>query len=141
MTSPDNDTARAATDGGETGADGAPTYLFSATIVRPPLDEFDDTYRKRIRGMESSGTPRQIERLTRAWELARDKLAARLGLGESDESVASDGAASEETGDVPPHGGDAASADADDRDAQDDGAEREEPESRDPDSGQKDGDA
>ena len=54
--------------------------LFSGIFMRGPLEELERVYQNRSRGLESSGGQDQLERLSRGFEIARDRLSIALGL-------------------------------------------------------------
>ena len=56
------------------------TCLFSGIRMRGPLEELERVYQNRSRGLESSGGQDQLERLSRGFEIARDRLSIALGL-------------------------------------------------------------
>ena len=54
--------------------------LFSGIRMRGPLEELERVYQNRSRGLESSGGQDQLDRLSRGFEIARDRLSIALGL-------------------------------------------------------------
>ena len=54
--------------------------LFSGIRMRGPLEELDRVYQNRSRGLESSGSRDQLERLSRGFDIASDRLSICLGL-------------------------------------------------------------
>ena len=68
--------------------------LFSGICMRGPLEELERVYKNRSRGLESSGGQDQLERLSRGFEIARDRLAIALGFSgdpEQDDARQDDG--------------------------------------------------
>ena len=57
----------------------ADDYLFSDVVLRPPLVELRDVYERRRRALDAEHAAAQVDRLERAWELARLRLEAALG--------------------------------------------------------------
>ena len=72
----------------------ASTPLFSGICMRGPVEELERVYQNRSRGLESSGGQDQLDRLSRGYEIARDRLSIALGLSaepEQDEAQQDDG--------------------------------------------------
>ena len=65
----------AGSDPGEPGA-----CLFSGIRMRGPLEELERVYQNRARGLESTGSQEQLERLSRGFEIAGNRLSISLGL-------------------------------------------------------------
>ena len=59
--------------------------LFSGICMRGPVEELERVYQNRSRGLESSGGQDQLDRLSRGFEIARDRLSIVLGLSEDPE--------------------------------------------------------
>lgn len=59
---------------------GLGTCLFSGIRMRGPLEELDRVYQNRSRGLESTGSREQLERLSRGFEIAGNRLSICLGL-------------------------------------------------------------
>jgi len=55
--------------------------LFSGISMRGPLEELERVYQNRARGLKSSGSQDQVDRLVRGFEIARDRLSVALGQG------------------------------------------------------------
>ena len=56
------------------------TSLFSGIRMRGPLEELERVYQNRSRGLESTGSQAQLERLSRGFEIAGNRLSICLGL-------------------------------------------------------------
>ena len=56
------------------------TCLFSGIRMRGPLEELERVYQNRSRGLESTGSREQLERLSRGFEIAGNRLSICLGL-------------------------------------------------------------
>jgi hypothetical protein len=71
------------TDGAEAASArcGASDRLFSGVTLRTPLEELKAVFEKKARGLESSASHEQLERMRRAYEIARERLAATLEAG------------------------------------------------------------
>jgi len=54
--------------------------LFSGIRMRGPLEELERVYQNRSRGLESTGSQDQLERLSRGFEIAGNRLSICLGL-------------------------------------------------------------
>ena len=54
--------------------------LFSGIRMRGPLEELERVYENRSRGLESTGSREQLERLSRGYEIAGNRLSICLGL-------------------------------------------------------------
>ena len=59
--------------------------LFSGISMRGPVEELERVYQNRARGLKSSGSQEQLDRLSRGFEIARDRLSIVLGLSEDPE--------------------------------------------------------
>ena len=59
--------------------------LFSGICMRGPVEELERVYKNRSRGLESSGGQDQLDRLSRGFEIARDRHSIALGLSEDPE--------------------------------------------------------
>lgn len=59
--------------------------LFGGIRMRGPLEELDRVYQNRSRGLESSGSRDQLDRLSRGFDIANDRLSICLGLTEEPE--------------------------------------------------------
>ena len=56
------------------------TCLFSGIRMRGPLEELERVYQNRSRGLESTGSQDQCERLARGFDIAGNRLSICLGL-------------------------------------------------------------
>ena len=68
--------------------------LFSGISMRGPVEELERVYQNRARGLKSSGSQEQLDRLSRGFEIARDRLAIALGVSgdpEQDDARQDDG--------------------------------------------------
>ena len=54
--------------------------LFSGICMRGPVEELERVYQNRSRGLESTGSREQLERLSRGFEIAGNRLSICLGL-------------------------------------------------------------
>ncbi|HBO52392.1 MAG TPA: hypothetical protein DD471_10455 [Planctomycetes bacterium] len=55
--------------------------LFSGISMRGPVEELERVYQNRARGLKSSGSREQIDRLSRGFEIARERLSDALVHG------------------------------------------------------------
>jgi hypothetical protein len=55
--------------------------LFSGISMRGPVEELETVYQNRARGLKSSGSQEQLDRLSRGFEIARDRLSDALVHG------------------------------------------------------------
>ena len=56
--------------------------LFSRISMRGPVEELERVYRNRARGLKSSGSQEQLDRLSRGFEIAKERLSDALVHGE-----------------------------------------------------------
>ena len=55
--------------------------LFSGISMRGPVEELERVYQNRARGLKSSGSQEQLDRLLRGFEIARERLSDALVHG------------------------------------------------------------
>lgn len=57
------------------------SQLFGGISMRGPVEELERVYQNRSRGLKSSGSQEQLDRLRRGFEIASERLSAELGQG------------------------------------------------------------